>query len=108
METRLNKVKAFEQIPFSADRVVLRSYQPAATLSLSGGGGRQRGLKSTIHAALSVKSLSTCSHTQNPNPLTQNSKMRRENLKILFLNSIHSNVAIELLLLCTSYLISHK
>ena len=30
-----NKVKAFEPVPFSADRIVLRSYQPATILSLS-------------------------------------------------------------------------
>ena len=29
METRLNKVKAFEPVPFSADHIVLRSCQPA-------------------------------------------------------------------------------
>ena len=30
----LNKVKAFEPVPFSADRIVLRSYRPATILSL--------------------------------------------------------------------------
>ena len=30
-----NKVKAFEPVPLSADRIVLRSYQPATILSVS-------------------------------------------------------------------------